>query len=108
MNPIHATKVADYVVALHALKEDDRLRGLKPRAGIDFASNDYLALASAPRMKRLSWTRSRPVHRSVPAGRGFCAAIARSTNVSKQKLQVSLRRRQRFSLAAVMLQISLS
>ncbi|MGY4489682.1 7-keto-8-aminopelargonate synthetase-like enzyme [Bradyrhizobium sp. LM3.2] len=52
MNPIHATKVADYVVALHALKEDDRLRGLKPRAGIDFASNDYLALASAPRMKK--------------------------------------------------------
>jgi hypothetical protein len=37
---------------LHALKDDDRLRGLKPRAGIDFVSNDYLVLASAPRMKR--------------------------------------------------------
>lgn len=52
MYPIHATKVADYVEALHVLKEEDRLRGLKPRAGIDFASNDYLALASAPRLKK--------------------------------------------------------
>lgn len=52
MNSIHAAKVADYVAALHSLKEDDRLRSLKPRAGIDFVSNDYLALASAPRMKK--------------------------------------------------------
>lgn len=41
-----------YAVALHGLKEDERLRVLKRRAGIDFVSNDYLALASAPRMKR--------------------------------------------------------
>jgi 8-amino-7-oxononanoate synthase len=40
-----------YATALRALKDDDRLRSLKPRAGIDFASNDYLALASAPRMR---------------------------------------------------------
>lgn len=52
MNSIHAAKVADYAAALHALKEDDRLRSLKPRAGVDFVSNDYLALASAPRMKK--------------------------------------------------------
>ncbi|WFU14610.1 8-amino-7-oxononanoate synthase [Bradyrhizobium sp. CB3481] len=52
MKSIHAAKVADYVTALHTLKEDNRLRSLKPRAGIDFASNDYLALASAPRMKK--------------------------------------------------------
>ncbi|TYL72525.1 8-amino-7-oxononanoate synthase [Bradyrhizobium cytisi] len=52
MNSIHTAKVGDYVAALHALKVDNRLRGLKPRAGIDFASNDYLALASAPRMKK--------------------------------------------------------
>src|SRR5258708_27736273 len=51
MNP-PADKVARYVTALHALKAEDRLRDLKPRAGIDFASNDYLALASAPRMKK--------------------------------------------------------
>jgi 8-amino-7-oxononanoate synthase len=29
-----------------------RLRSHKPRAGIDFSSNDYLALASAPRMRK--------------------------------------------------------
>ncbi|MGY4407905.1 8-amino-7-oxononanoate synthase [Bradyrhizobium sp. USDA 3315] len=45
-----------YVAALEALKEDDRLRGLKPRTGIDFASNDYLALANAPRMKKAIFT----------------------------------------------------
>ncbi|QOZ24202.1 8-amino-7-oxononanoate synthase [Bradyrhizobium sp. CCBAU 51753] len=45
-----------YVAALEALKEDDRLRGLKPRTGTDFASNDYLALASAPRMKKALFT----------------------------------------------------
>src|ERR1700676_226596 len=45
-------KVSSYVTALHTLKADDRLRSLKPRAGIDFASNDYLALASSPRMKK--------------------------------------------------------
>ena len=52
MRPIHAAKVDDYAAALHALREDNRLRGLKPRTGIDFVSNDYLALASAPRMKK--------------------------------------------------------
>lgn len=52
MNSIHAPTVANYVAALHALKEDNRLRSLKPRTGIDFVSNDYLALASAPRMKK--------------------------------------------------------
>lgn len=52
MNSIHEGKFADYIAALHALKEDDRLRGFRPRTGIDFASNDYLALASAPRMKQ--------------------------------------------------------
>lgn len=43
--------VASYVNELRALKEDNRLRSLNPRAGIDFSSNDYLALASAPRMR---------------------------------------------------------
>src|ERR1700704_1793104 len=52
MNAAHADKMARYVTALHGLKQDDRLRDLRPRAGIDFASNDYLALASSPRMKR--------------------------------------------------------
>ncbi|MCK1272921.1 8-amino-7-oxononanoate synthase [Bradyrhizobium sp. 49] len=44
-----------YVEDLQALEKDGRLRGLKPRAGIDFVSNDYLGLASAPRMKNAVW-----------------------------------------------------
>ncbi|MDA9504836.1 8-amino-7-oxononanoate synthase [Bradyrhizobium sp. CCBAU 11386] len=51
MKTSHAAHNSDYVAALYALKEADRLRSLKPRAGIDFASNDYLALATAPRIK---------------------------------------------------------
>ncbi|BBC02252.1 MULTISPECIES: 8-amino-7-oxononanoate synthase [Bradyrhizobium] len=50
------TPLDGYVSALKALNEDDRLRGLKPRKGTDFASNDYLALASAPRMKKALFT----------------------------------------------------
>ena len=52
MNHVQSDKAASYITALHALKDDDRLRSLRPRAGIDFASNDYLAFASSPRMKR--------------------------------------------------------
>lgn len=40
-----------YRADLDNLKREDRLRGLHPRAGIDFSSNDYLALADSPRMK---------------------------------------------------------
>jgi 8-amino-7-oxononanoate synthase len=36
MNPVHADKVAGYAAALHSLKDDDRLRRLKPRAGSIF------------------------------------------------------------------------
>ncbi len=45
-------KASNYAAALDALKEDDRLRSLNPRAGIDFSSNDYLALASYPRIRK--------------------------------------------------------
>lgn len=67
MTPIHADRTAGYVRALHALKDDDRLRSLKPRAGIDFVSNDYLALASAPRMKQ---TVSAAIEAGTPIGAG--------------------------------------
>ncbi|WP_442754940.1 8-amino-7-oxononanoate synthase [Methylocystis sp. JAN1] len=36
---------------LAGLAARDRLRALAPRAGVDFASNDYLALAEAPELK---------------------------------------------------------
>lgn len=67
MNSVHAPKAADYVAALHALKEDDRLRRLQSRAGIDFVSNDYLALASAPRMKKAV---SAAIEAGTPIGAG--------------------------------------
>lgn len=51
MNPTAIGKADTYARTLHALKDDNRLRTLKPRVGIDFTSNDYLALASSPRMK---------------------------------------------------------
>ena len=45
-------KASHYIAALNALKDDDRLRCLTPRAGIDFSSNDYLALAGCQRMRK--------------------------------------------------------
>ncbi|WP_027574533.1 8-amino-7-oxononanoate synthase [Bradyrhizobium sp. WSM1743] len=56
MKLIHTSKLASYASALQALNEDGRLRRMRPRAGIDFVSNDYLALANAPRMKKAIWT----------------------------------------------------
>ncbi|MGY3387996.1 8-amino-7-oxononanoate synthase [Bradyrhizobium sp. USDA 3311] len=52
MTSTRAGKVATYHAALRALNEQDGLRRLAPRSGIDLGSNDYLAPASAPRMKK--------------------------------------------------------
>lgn len=41
-----------YRSALDALARDARLRSLHPRQGIDFVSNDYLALAESPRLRQ--------------------------------------------------------
>ncbi|HEY0327803.1 MAG TPA: 8-amino-7-oxononanoate synthase [Rhodopseudomonas sp.] len=46
-----SNRLAPYRAALQALDDDGRLRRLVPRAGIDFVSNDYLALANAPRLR---------------------------------------------------------
>jgi 8-amino-7-oxononanoate synthase len=45
-------KASGYVAALSALENDNRLRSVTPRAGIDFSSNDYLALAGCLRMRK--------------------------------------------------------
>lgn len=52
MLPVCGFKLNSYVADLESLAGDHRLRSLKPRAGIDFTSNDYLALSNAPRIKR--------------------------------------------------------
>ena len=49
------------------LGEQARLRSLRPRAGIDFASNDYLGLAAAPRLARAV---EAAIARGVPLGSG--------------------------------------
>ena len=56
-----------YVAALQALEDGHQRRTLKPRAGIDFSSNDYLALASAPRMKAAV---AAALERGTPVGSG--------------------------------------
>jgi len=52
---------------LAGLAARDRLRALAPRSGVDFSSNDYLALASAP---RLADAVTRAIARGVPVGSG--------------------------------------
>ncbi|ABD87653.1 8-amino-7-oxononanoate synthase [Rhodopseudomonas palustris] len=51
MTPAPNNKLFRYAEALQTLNDDGRLRLLKPRSGIDFVSNDYLALANAPQIR---------------------------------------------------------
>ncbi|MEP7005862.1 MAG: 8-amino-7-oxononanoate synthase [Sphingomonas bacterium] len=52
---------------LAGLAARDRLRALSPRSGVDFSSNDYLALASAPRLAEAIIL---AIARGVPVGSG--------------------------------------
>lgn len=52
---------------LAALGEKARLRSLMPRRGVDFASNDYLAMSSSP---RLAAAVQDAIARGVPLGSG--------------------------------------
>ncbi|MCC6940486.1 MAG: 8-amino-7-oxononanoate synthase [Novosphingobium sp.] len=52
---------------LAALGEKARLRSLTPRRGIDFASNDYLAMSSSPRLAKAVQD---AIGRGVPLGSG--------------------------------------
>lgn len=56
-----------YQSSLDALARDGRLRRLSPRTGLDFSSNDYLALADAPRMKQAVIA---AIERGTPIGAG--------------------------------------
>lgn len=62
-SPIFAPHRAD----LAALAADDRRRALAPRTGIDFASNDYLALAGS---YALAEALAEGAARGIPAGSG--------------------------------------
>lgn len=52
---------------LASLARRDRLRALAPRIGLDFASNDYLALAEAPELVAIAQA---ALARGVPVGAG--------------------------------------
>jgi 8-amino-7-oxononanoate synthase len=79
---------AGYVDALSALDKDDRLRSLKPRAGIDFSSNDYLALASCPRMRKAV---SAAVDAGTPIGAGG-SRLLRGNCVEHESLEAEAAR----------------
>ena len=68
-----------YTTDLQALADRGRLRTLRGRSGIDFASNDYLGLAGSGGCGRPPSMRWRAACRSARAARGCCAAIIPST-----------------------------
>ncbi|MBB6124457.1 8-amino-7-oxononanoate synthase [Sphingobium subterraneum] len=61
------TSLSPYAARLAALDRRDRLRRLAPRAGIDFSSNDYLALSRDPAIAQAV---SGALARGVPLGSG--------------------------------------
>ncbi len=61
------TLFAAHRAHLDDLNAASRLRGLKPRAGIDFASNDYLGLAGSPALRQAV---AEALERGVPVGSG--------------------------------------
>src|SRR5882672_7397050 len=52
---------------LRELKDKDRLRTLRERAGVDFTSNDYLGLAESEELRRAA---ADAIARGVPVGAG--------------------------------------
>ncbi|MCA1371079.1 8-amino-7-oxononanoate synthase [Bradyrhizobium sp. BRP14] len=56
-----------YEATLDGLRRRSRIRELAPQQGVDFTSNDYLGLASAPRLKAAI---SAAIDSGVPAGAG--------------------------------------
>jgi 8-amino-7-oxononanoate synthase len=64
---VTAAGLASYQAALDELADANRLRSLAPRHGLDFTSNDYLGLASSP---RLAGAVTAAIARGTPVGAG--------------------------------------
>jgi 8-amino-7-oxononanoate synthase len=64
---VTAAGLASYQAALDELAGASRLRSLAPRQGVDFTSNDYLGLASSP---RLAGAVTAAIARGTPVGAG--------------------------------------
>lgn len=62
-----ASLLERYRADLAGLAARDRLRALAPRAGLDFASNDYLGLAESPELAQAA---AAALARGVPVGAG--------------------------------------
>lgn len=62
---MNGASLARYEATLQGLGRRDRLRTLKPRAGLDFSSNDYLGLAAS---KRLGNAVAAAITRGTPVG----------------------------------------
>jgi len=64
---VTAAGLGSYQAALDELADASRLRSLTPRQGVDFTSNDYLGLASSP---RLAGAVTAAIARGTPVGAG--------------------------------------
>jgi 8-amino-7-oxononanoate synthase len=64
---VTASGLEVYEAALAALADSSRLRSLAPRRGLDFTSNDYLGLASSPRLGRAV---TQAIANGTPVGAG--------------------------------------
>lgn len=70
--------------ALNALFRRGRLRALSPRAGVDFASNDYLGLAESEELKSAAIA---AIERGVPLGAGG-SRLLRGNHPEHEALEV--------------------
>jgi len=64
---VTAAILAGYIATLDGLQRKTRLRHLAPQRGADFTSNDFLALAGAPRLKAAI---AAAMERGIPVGAG--------------------------------------
>ncbi|MCJ8157549.1 8-amino-7-oxononanoate synthase [Sphingomonas sp. LaA6.9] len=73
---------------LDALAADDRLRVLRPRHGLDFVSNDYLALANSPELRAALFD---GINRGLPAGSGG-SRLLRGNHEEHEALEIDAAR----------------
>ncbi|WBY09744.1 8-amino-7-oxononanoate synthase [Sphingomonas sp. 7/4-4] len=78
------TFVADLAGHLDSLTRSHRRRGLKPRAGLDFASNDYLGVAGAPPLVQAVQD---ALARGVPIGSGG-SRLLRGNHEEHERLEM--------------------
>ncbi|XAZ21092.1 8-amino-7-oxononanoate synthase (plasmid) [Sinorhizobium sp. B11] len=76
--------LSDYTATLEGLRRKARLRSLAPQRGVDFTSNDFLALAGAPRLKAAIMA---AMERGVPPGAGG-SRLLRGNHSEHEALEV--------------------